>query len=91
MADFRPLKDRSVFSKLASLPKFSGEWASELDTRVKPSNPETRQFMGGSDDSPVSTAKMFGVRSSKHSSRESKPDLEPRTENQGVQMWAGIK
>ena len=50
-----------------------------------------RQFIGGSDDSPVSRAKICGVRSPKHSSTESKPDLEPSIENQGVQMWAGIR
>jgi len=47
--------------------------------------------MGGSDDSPVSTANIWGVRSSKHSSMVSKPDLEPNRENHGVQMWAGIR
>ena len=47
--------------------------------------------MGGSEERPVSTAKMCGVRSAKHSSTESKPDLEPRIENHGVQMWAGIR
>ena len=80
-----------MLNKLASRPRFSGECASELDTRVNPSNDDTRQFMAGSEESPVSTAKIWGVKSSKHSSMESKPDLEPSTENQGVQMWAGIK
>src|SRR3989338_8119797 len=32
---------------------------------------------------------MCGVISSKHSSKESNPDLEPNTENHGVQAWAG--
>ena len=47
--------------------------------------------MGGSDERPVSSAKMCGVRSPKHSSTVSKPDLEPSMENHGVQMWAGMR
>ncbi|MBA7712662.1 hypothetical protein ES703_121645 [subsurface metagenome] len=47
--------------------------------------------MGGSEESPVSRALMCLVRSSKHSSKVSKPDLDPNTENHGVQTWAGIK
>jgi len=42
--------------------------------------------MGASVDSPVSTAVIWGVRSSKHSLTESNPDFEPRIENQGVQI-----
>ena len=45
----------------------------------------------GSEESPVSTANISLVRSSKHSSRLSNPDLEPKRENHGVQIWAGIK
>ena len=47
--------------------------------------------MGGSEESPVSMANMESLRSSKHSSRESYPDFDPRTENHGVHMWAGTK
>ncbi len=47
--------------------------------------------MGGSDESPVSTAKMFSVRSSKHSSNVSYPLFAPSTENHGVHIWAGIR
>jgi hypothetical protein len=41
--------------------------------------------MGGSELKPVSTAKICSLKSSKHSSMLSNPDLEPRRENQGVQ------
>ena len=47
--------------------------------------------MGGSEDRPVSRAWMWPVRSWKHSSRSSKPDLDPKRENQGVQIWAGMR
>ena len=47
--------------------------------------------MGGSELRPVSRAWIFPVRSPKHASRESKPDLDPKTENHGVQTWAGMK
>ncbi len=56
--------------------------------RVILSRAERRQFIGGSDESPVSMAKICGVNSSKHSSRESKPDAAPKTEKWGVQAWA---
>ncbi len=77
-------------SRSASRPSLAGEWASEWDTSVSPSRAETRQFMGGSEDSPVSTAWMWGVRSPKQASRESKPENAPNTEKWGVQMWAGM-
>lgn len=73
----------------ASLPIFIGEWASEFEIRVMLSRSESLQFMGGSDESPVSMAWMWGVNSSKHSSRESKPDAAPNTEKCGVHAWAG--
>ena len=50
----------------------------------------TRQHMAGSLDRPVSMARMCGVKSPKHSSSESKPDLDPNIPNHGVQAWAGI-
>ena len=57
----------------------------ELDEKL------CRQFIGGSDDSPVSSATICLLYSPKHSSIESKPDLDPKTENQGVHICAGIK
>ena len=50
----------------------------------------TRQFMGGSEDRPVSKAWMCGVRSPKHSSMVSNPENAPNTEKWGVQIWAGM-
>ncbi len=47
--------------------------------------------MGGSEERPVSMAKISGVRSSKHSSSESNPDSDPKMANQGVQAWAGTR
>ena len=73
----------------ASRPSFWGEWASEWDTSCSPSSWDTRQFMGGSEESPVSTAWMWGVKSPKHSSRVSNPEKAPNREKWGVQMWAG--
>ena len=43
-------------SKFASRPSLAGEWASEWETNVYLSRADTRQFMGGSEESPVSTA-----------------------------------
>ena len=86
-----PAKLKSVLNRLDSRPSFMGECASEFDTRVNPSRSLTRQFIKGSEERPVSTANMFEERSSKHSSIASKPDLEPNRENQGVQIWAGIR
>ena len=77
--------------RLASRPSLDGEWASELDTRWYPSRAESRQFMGGSEDSPVSRAWMWGVRSPKQSPMASKPEKAPKREKWGVQIWAGIK
>src|SRR3989304_8448839 len=51
---------------------------------------ESRQFIFGSEERPVSMAKICDVNSSKHSSSESNPDIEPNTENHGVQACAGI-
>ena len=48
-----------------------------------------RQFMGGSEESPVSTAWMYGVISSKHSSTVSNPENAPNREKWGVQICAG--
>ena len=42
----------------ASRPRRVGEWASEFDINVRLSSVDSRQFMGGSLDRPVSTAKM---------------------------------
>ncbi len=47
--------------------------------------------MGGSEESPVSTAKIWSEREPKHSFIESNPDFDPNMENHGVHMWAGIK
>src|SRR5512143_1970504 len=85
-----PRKLNSVSKALASRPIFDGEWASELETRAKRSRADSRPFMGGSDDNPVSRAKIEGVISSKHSSIVSKPELAPKSENHGVQMWDGM-
>jgi len=46
--------------------------------------------MAGSEDRPVSMAKILSVYSSKQSFKESNPDCDPKRENQGVQAWAGI-
>ena len=81
-----------MFFKLkivASLPMFGREWASELESRVRLSNSVILQFICGSDESPVSYAKMLFAWSLKHSSIESNPDFEPNIEYQGVQIWAG--
>ena len=43
---------------VASRPSIGGECASELLTSRYPSSEEQAQFIGGSEDSPVSTAKM---------------------------------
>ena len=80
----------SPSSRLASRPSLAGEWASELETRVRPSRSDTRQFMGGSEDRPVSTAWMWGRREPKHSSTESKPEKAPNMAKWGVQIWAGM-
>src|SRR3989339_1603031 len=50
-----------------------------------------RRIMAGSEDNPVSKAKTWLLKSSKQSSKRSKPDLEPKRLNQGVQIWAGTK
>ena len=50
----------------------------------------TRQFMGGSEERPVSTAWISPARSSKHSSIVSKPEKAPKRAKWGVQMWAGM-
>ena len=46
------------------------------------SNSFKRQFISGSDDKPVSIALICGVNSSKHSSKDSKPDLD-----KNVTVW----
>ena len=76
---------------MASRPSLAGEWASELDTSWYPSRAESRQFMGGSEERPVSRAWTCPVRSPKQSSILSKPENAPKREKWGVQMWAGIK
>ena len=80
----------SVLIILASLPSFEGECASELDTRTYESRAETRQFMDGSDESPVSRAWIWLDMSSKHSSSESKPENAPNSEKWGVHICAGM-
>ena len=77
-------------NRLASRPSLAGECASELETRVKRSRADTRQFIGGSEERPVSTAWMYPDRSPKHSSTVSKPEKAPNMEKCGVQIWAGI-
>ena len=67
-------------NKFASRMSLTGEWASELEISRKPSKDDSRQFMAGSEERPVSIAGTRGVSSSKHSSRLSKPDLAPNTE-----------
>ena len=81
---------RSPSMRFASRPSFDGECASEFETSVSPSSADTRQFIGGSEDRPVSTAWMCGVRSSKQSSIVSKPENAPNMEKCGVQMCAGM-
>ena len=77
--------------RLASRPSLSAECASELEIRARPSRADRRQFMAGSELKPVSTQKISRARSPKQASSESKPDLEPSRENQGVQMCAGTR
>ena len=76
---------------LASLPSFWGEWASEFETSAYLSRADSFQFMTGSEDKPVSNAKMCSDRSRKHASILSYPPFDPSVENQGVQIWAGIR
>src|SRR6056297_2905273 len=91
MASIMESKFNSDLNRLAFRPSFSGECASELESRVYLSRKLHIQLSGGSVESPVSTAWICSVRSSKQSSMRSNPDLEPNIENQGVQMCAGIK
>ena len=89
-----------IFSKFTSLKSNTlasrpsrhgyGECASLLLVNVSESRNETRQFIAGSDDIPVSMQCMYFVFSRKHSSRESKPDILPKTPYHGVQACAGI-
>ena len=62
-----------------------------MEISWKRSRAESRQFMGGSEESPVSTAWIWGARSPKHSSTVSKPEQAPNMEKCGVQIWAGTK
>ncbi len=55
------LYDISVSKMFASRPIFAGEWASEFEMRLIVSSAETRQFIGGSDESPVSMALIWGA------------------------------
>ena len=48
---------------VASRPSIGGECASELDTSRYRSRLDTRQFISGSEDNPVSMAKMWAARS----------------------------
>src|SRR3989344_2039343 len=65
------------------------ECESEFEIKEILSSWDRRQFITGSLESPVSTAKIYFVYSPKHASSVSKPDIEPNTENQGVQQCAG--
>ena len=56
-------KSSSVASSVASLPSAGAECASELATSWYRSRLETRQFIPGSEESPVSTAKIWSARS----------------------------
>ena len=47
---------------------------------------EILQFIAGSEESPVSSACIYGASSSKHSSTESNPDFAPNTEKCGVSL-----
>ena len=66
--------------RLASRPSFAGEWASEFEISWKESSAESLQFIGGSEDRPVSNAWIWGVKSSKHSSIVSNPEKAPNSE-----------
>src|SRR3989338_79824 len=76
----------------ASLPRRHGqnECASELLNKVYLSSFESRQFIAGSLESPVSIACILCEYSLKHSSTESNPDMLPKIPYQGVQLCAGI-
>src|SRR6056297_2831080 len=91
MASIMESKFNSDLNRLAFRPSFSGECASELESRVYLSKKLHIQLSGGSVESPVSTAWIWLMRSSKQSSMRSNPDFDPKTENHGVQMCAGIK
>ena len=78
-------------NKLASRASFDGECASEFETSVNRSSAEIRQFIGGSEERPVSSAWICGVKSPKHASIVSKPEYAPNREKCGVQICAGIK
>src|SRR5207249_11459307 len=82
--------DSSVSKHVASRASLCAECASELETMAKRSSADSREFIDGSDDSPVSSAKIWGNRSSKHASKLSNPDSEPSTAKCGVQIWAGM-
>src|SRR3989338_8876674 len=91
IAPIIPLYESSASKIFASLPMRLNEWLSELEISAYLSSMETRQFIAGSLDKPVSKAKMCFEYSSKHSSIVLKPDFEPNTENQGVHICAGTK
>src|SRR2546421_11888300 len=82
--------DGLVSKHVASRASLCAECASELDTMAKRSRADSRGCIDGSDDSPVSSAKIWGSRSSKHASKLSNPDPEPSTAKCGVQIWAGM-
>jgi len=79
-----------VSKRLASRPKLPGECASEFDTKVIASKLETanswRDLRRAR--SPLQT---HARKITEHSPIESKPDLDPSIENQGVQIWAGTR
>ncbi|MCU0724074.1 MAG: hypothetical protein MUC63_10765, partial [Planctomycetes bacterium] len=57
--------ESSASNTSASRARFSGEWASEWLTSANRSRAERRQFMAGSDERPVSSAKTRSARSPK--------------------------
>ena len=55
------LRSAIVVKTVASLASFEGEWASELETSLNLSTFETCQFISGSEERPVSTAKILSL------------------------------
>src|SRR3989344_1308834 len=66
------------------------ECASDDESIANLSVPLNRQFISGSEESPVSKAITCLVMPPKHSSTESKPDLLPKIPKYGVHACAGM-
>ena len=79
-----------MLKQVPSRASFCGECASEFDTMAYRSSIDSRQFIGGSDDSPVSIVKIWGSISPKQASSVSNPELAPSAAKCGVQMCAGM-